>query len=129
MDAEFRPAFWLGEEALLNQRVMHARSRVGGGSPLCREAMRDPLALVESYKTGTTVAHLNKSDLTTLSVEIPSAEAVSSFESATAPLHERMIADAAENRTLVTLRDTLLPHLMSGKLRIRDAERIVEDAV
>ncbi|NEA85147.1 restriction endonuclease subunit S [Streptomyces sp. SID7958] len=129
MDAEFRPVFWLGEEALLNQRVMHVRSRIGGGSPLCREAMRGPLALVESYKTGTTVAHLNKSDLATLLVEIPSEEAVSSFESATAPLHKRLVGGAAENRTLTALRDTLLPQLMSGKLRIRDAEKIVGDAV
>lgn len=129
MDAEFRPVFWLGEGALLNQRVMHVRSRVGGGSPLCREALRGPLALVESYKTGTTVAHLNKRDLTTLSVEIPSAEAVSSFESATAPLHERLVAGVAENRTLAALRDTILPQLMSGKLRVCDAEKIVEDAV
>ena len=34
-----------------------------------------------------------------------------------------------ESRTLATLRDTLLPQLMSGKLRVRDAEKIVEDAV
>lgn len=129
MDAEFRPAFWLGHAALLNQRVMRIRSRIGGGSPLCREAIRTPLALVESYKTGTTVAHLNKSDLAALVVEIPNAEAVFSFESATAPLHERLVAGAAETRTLVALRDTLLPQLMSGKLRVRDAEKIVEDAV
>jgi type I restriction enzyme S subunit len=36
---------------------------------------------------------------------------------------------AVESRTLAALRDTLLPQLMSGKLRVRDAERIVEDAV
>ena len=34
-----------------------------------------------------------------------------------------------ENRTLVELRDTLLPGLISGELRIRDAEEVVEDAV
>jgi type I restriction enzyme, S subunit len=34
-----------------------------------------------------------------------------------------------ESRTLCTLRDTLLPQLMSGRLRIKDAEKIVEDAV
>jgi type I restriction enzyme S subunit len=129
MDAEFRPAFWLGDAALLNQRVMHIRSRIGGGSPLCREAIRKPLALVESYKTGTTVAHLNKSDLTALFVEIPNAEAVSFFESATAPLHERLVASAAETRTLAVLRETILPQLLSGKLRVPEAEKIVEDAV
>jgi type I restriction enzyme S subunit len=33
----------------------------------------------------------------------------------------------SENRTLTELRDTLLPKLMSGEIRVRDAERIVED--
>lgn len=33
-----------------------------------------------------------------------------------------------ESRTLAELRDTLLPELMSGRLRVRDAEKIVEDA-
>jgi type I restriction enzyme S subunit len=34
-----------------------------------------------------------------------------------------------ESSTLAALRDTLLPQLMSGKLRVRDAEWIVEDAL
>ena len=33
-----------------------------------------------------------------------------------------------ENERLADLRDTLLPRLMSGEIRVRDAERIVEDA-
>ncbi|MEU1667097.1 restriction endonuclease subunit S [Streptomyces sparsogenes] len=128
MDAEFRPTFWLGESALLNQRVLHARSRVGGGSPLSREVLRTPLATIEGYKTGTTVAHLNKGDLMTLRLEIPSSAAIASFEALAEPVHKRIVAAAAESRTLAALRETLLPQLMSGKLRLRDAERIVEDA-
>lgn len=34
----------------------------------------------------------------------------------------------SENRTLREIRDSLLPKLMSGEIRVRDAERIVEDA-
>ncbi|MFH9856381.1 restriction endonuclease subunit S [Streptomyces althioticus] len=33
-----------------------------------------------------------------------------------------------ESQTLITLRDTLLPQLMSGRIRVKDAEKIVEDA-
>lgn len=33
----------------------------------------------------------------------------------------------SESRTLATLHDTLLPQLMSGRLRVKDAEKIVED--
>ncbi|MER5658522.1 restriction endonuclease subunit S [Streptomyces sp. NPDC002131] len=36
---------------------------------------------------------------------------------------------ASENRTLADLRDTLLPQLLSGKLRVRDASRAVEEGV
>ncbi|MFF4650886.1 restriction endonuclease subunit S [Streptomyces sp. NPDC001380] len=127
MDAEFRPSFWLGAPALLNQRVLHAKPRVGGGPALAREALRQPLAKVENYKTGTTVAHLNKSDLSALTVQIPSEAATATFESAAEPLRQRLVAAAGESRTLATLRDTLLPQLMSGRLRVKDAEKIVED--
>lgn len=34
-----------------------------------------------------------------------------------------------ENRTLAEIRDALLPQLMSGKLRVKDAEKIVEDTI
>lgn len=34
-----------------------------------------------------------------------------------------------ESRTLASLRDTLLPALMSGRLRVRDAEKQVEEAL
>ena len=35
---------------------------------------------------------------------------------------------AAENKRLAATRDELLPLLMSGKVRVRDAERVVEEA-
>ncbi|MET8028070.1 restriction endonuclease subunit S [Streptomyces avermitilis] len=127
MDAEFRPSFWLGAPALLNQRVLHAKSRVGGGAALAREALREPLAKVESYKTGTTVAHLNKSDLSALTVRIPGEAATSAFGSTAEPVMQRLVAAASESSTLAALRDTLLPQLMSGRLRVKDAEKIVED--
>ncbi|EPR75863.1 Type I restriction-modification system, specificity subunit S [Leifsonia rubra CMS 76R] len=36
---------------------------------------------------------------------------------------------AAENQTLAELRDTLLPELMSGRLRVKDAEKKIEEVV
>ena len=43
-------------------------------------------------------------------------------------LQERIVAAAEESRHLATLRDTLLPHLMSGRITVRDAEKAVENA-
>lgn len=48
------------------------------------------------------------------------------FSSATAPLIDRMETNKCENRTLAASRDLLLPKLMSGEIRIKDAEKSVE---
>jgi len=40
---------------------------------------------------------------------------------------DRIIAATHESRTLVALRDTLLPKLISGALRVTDAERFLEE--
>ena len=41
------------------------------------------------------------------------------------PPVDRIIASIHESRTLAALRDALLPKLISGELRVPDAERIV----
>lgn len=51
------------------------------------------------------------------------------FESVAAPLRMHVHHSTAESRQLAALRDTLLPQLMSGKLRVRDAEKQVEEVV
>ena len=50
------------------------------------------------------------------------------FSDATAPLVAKYLAGGDESRTLADLRNTLLPKLLSGEIRIRDAEKIAEAA-
>ena len=42
------------------------------------------------------------------------------------PLLARQSSSVAESRTLAALRDTLLPKLISGELRVGDAQRFVD---
>ncbi|CAI3799462.1 restriction endonuclease subunit S [Pseudarthrobacter sp. MM222] len=49
-------------------------------------------------------------------------------ESKIGPLLESVSAAVTENSGLAATRDALLPQLMSGKLRVRDAERVLGDA-
>ena len=42
------------------------------------------------------------------------------------PLMDRVIANARETRTLAQTRDFLLPKLMSGEIRLREAMKVVE---
>ena len=51
------------------------------------------------------------------------------FGRAVRPMFARASEAAAETRTLAALRDSLLPKLISGELRLKDGERLVEKAV
>ena len=42
---------------------------------------------------------------------------------------ERIVVAERENLRLATIRDLLLPRLISGKLRVEDAETMIEEAV
>ncbi len=44
------------------------------------------------------------------------------------PLVAKLVANPKESRTLAELRDALLPKLISGELRVRDAEAAVDVA-
>ena len=52
--------------------------------------------------------------------ELPS-EAAQRLESSLAPLTARVRAAVDETRSLIRLRDALLPGLMAGEIRVRDA--------
>lgn len=56
-------------------------------------------------------------------------ESAEKMEHQIAPLLETVDSSIKENKTLVSMRDALLPQLMSGKLRVRDAESVVEDVL
>lgn len=63
-----------------------------------------------------------------LSVVVPDNDAVlAAFERTVRPLYERSEASRRESRVLGSLRDALLPKLISGELRVPEAERIIEE--
>jgi type I restriction enzyme, S subunit len=52
----------------------------------------------------------------------------SAFSELTAPLIDRLEANKQESRTLAQTRDLLLPKLISGEIRLREAERMIAEA-
>jgi type I restriction enzyme S subunit len=57
---------------------------------------------------------------------LPSTRVLRAFELRVAPMFERVLAASEESRTLAALRDTLLPKLVSGEPRVKDAEHFFE---
>jgi type I restriction enzyme S subunit len=60
-------------------------------------------------------------------VSRPGSETLSAFGATASITFDHMRTLAGESRSLAELRDTLLPKLLSGEIRVRDAEKVVED--
>lgn len=75
---------------------------------------------------GTVFGSINKKDFQSLRVVEPSNEVLSAFDEISSSLDQRVIDNEEQIRTLTTLRDTLLPRLISGQLRLPEAEAMVE---
>lgn len=121
MDAEFVPYIWKGEKGLLNQRVCKFIPKYDYVSKYyILSLIRPELEFVQSYKVGTTVSHLGKSDIDKFKVITPPAEIVKRFSCIVDSFHQQIIKLAKENLNLSALRDTLLPKLMAGEIKIRE---------
>ncbi len=91
-------------------------------SPPILEAMR-------RSGTGVAIPGLNSTAVKALPIIVPPVDVVEKFTSVAEPLVLSVLAAARETRSLATLRDALLPKLLSGELRVRDAETVVGKAV
>jgi type I restriction enzyme S subunit len=122
MDGEFRPYIWKGPIAGLNQRVCKFEGESRYSSIYLWNAIRKPLYKLEQAKTGTTVIHLGKSDIDEIEIPVPDEESLNEFNEVMGPVYRDMIRRERENRQLENLRDSLLPKLMSGEIRVNDIE-------
>ena len=121
MDAEFVPYIWKGERGLLNQRVCKFMPKYDYVSKYyILSLIRPTLEFVQSYKVGTTVSHLGKSDIDKFKVIIPPAEIVKRFSGIVDSFHQQIIKLAKENLNLSALCDTLLPKLMAGEINVEN---------
>lgn len=130
MDGEFRAYYWQGDPALLNQRVCRVRpANVYVPQTYLNFVIQPPLARIESSQVGTTVIHLGKKELDLIRVVVPSNGLLATFGEATKPMFDLIVANSKQSRILAALRDVLLPRLLSGQIRMRDVEPVVEAAI
>lgn len=75
-----------------------------------------------SWANGATFLELSRGTFKSLAVTSLPAEALAGFDTMAEATHSLARSTLAENRSLAATRDALLPRLMSGQLRVRDAE-------
>jgi type I restriction enzyme S subunit len=74
------------------------------------------MAEIESRATGTTFAEISKQNFRPIRVVLPPKELMAAFTAKVGPLYAQITANLHQSRTLATLRDTLLPKLLSGEI-------------
>ena len=80
------------------------------------------MAEIESRATGTTFAEISKQNFRPIRVVLPPKELMAAFTAKVAPLYAQITANLHQSHTLATLRDALLPKLLSGELSVAEQE-------
>ena len=75
-------------------------------------------AFMVAGSKGTKMPRGDKQQIMTYPVVLPSEEELAGFNTIASPLLEQIYSNRAENKRLSTLRDTLLPKLMSGEIDV-----------
>ncbi|MBV5296763.1 MAG: restriction endonuclease subunit S [Rhodoferax sp.] len=110
---------WDGEKCVLNQHLFKVTS---DQFPKwfylrwCKHHLAEFIAVAASHAT--TMGHIKRGDLDAAMVLVPPPSVLETMSKQMQPLLDKQIAIARQRKTLEKLRDTLLPKLMSGEVRV-----------
>lgn len=113
------------EDCAIGRGVAAARHRTGSRSYTYQFMLAQEETFARFEGEGTVFGSIGKKDFHSIPCVVPSWNVVSEFEARFGDIDRRVEANEYESRTLATLRDTLLPKLISGELRVPQAERLV----
>ncbi len=121
---------WYRPEAIINQHIFKVVPQGNYPIWLVHQALLAKLAEFKAVAAGkaTTMGHIQRHHLDEV-IAIPAQKTVAQTDALMSGLWRTALAAKVENMTLLELRDTLLPPLMSGRLRVEDAKRHIKDAV
>lgn len=123
-------ARWYEPEAIVNQHIFKVESIDGSPLWLVRELLNEKLDGFKAIAAdkATTMGHIKRSHLDE-PVLLPEDSWLHSQGAVMTGFWELELELELENRRLTHTRDELLPLLMSGKLAVKDAEKVVSEAV
>jgi type I restriction enzyme S subunit len=118
---------WYRDEAIINQHIFkvvcekYPQWFVHGQ---LREAM--PFFQDIAADKATTMGHIKREHLSQAILAMPPKQLLDAADKIFQPLYEKQLANERESLTLAALRDTLLPKLLLGELRVKQAEKLTE---
>tara|TARA_R110000868_G_scaffold228413_2_gene481423 strand:+ start:780 stop:1907 length:1128 start_codon:yes stop_codon:yes gene_type:complete len=121
---------WPMDDAWLNQHIFAVRPNGRMSKAMlfsCLRHFKPDMAEIARNKQTTGLGHITRKDLEVFPVAVASPDIMHAFEAALEPVFDRYCECLYENQTLAALRDSLLPKLMSGQLRVGDARNQIEE--
>ena len=118
MDGEFRPYIWGNDEAWLNQRVCVFENKRPNGKAFLYFTIKPLLYSIEQTQVATTVIHIGKKDYDAFEITLPDTTTLDNFDALTPPMIMQIVSNSFENKRLSSMRDALLPKLMSGEIDV-----------
>ena len=117
------------ERACIGRGIASVKSRIG--HPYSNfHVLRNDLETWAPYEAeGTVFGSINKSQLESLAMPSIPSEKADELEQKLESLEHRIASALDENLALAATRDALLPQLMSGAFRVKDAEKVLEEVV
>ena len=120
----------LPEQIIVDSHVTVVRAGSDLSWPYLGQFMARKQPEIEAMGEGSTgQTELGRAKLACLPIVIPSVAVLNGFDELVLPLKQRIAVNESKTQTLSTLRDTLLPRLISGQLRLPEAQAAVEAAL
>jgi len=119
---------WAGGPGALNQHLFKV-TPVNYPRWLCYLGVHQHLDEFRHIAAGkaTTMGHIQRHHLSDANLPVPSSVLLRAINPVLEPIVESIWRREVQSRTLAALRDTLLPKLISGELRVKDARRFMEE--
>lgn len=113
-----------------NQQINSVIPKISISPYFCYWLLRNLGDEIKAGGSGGTVFHnLNTGDFSKIEVVLPTVKLIEAFHSNCKGIMEMIVENQRQSETLGTMRDLLLPKLLSGEMRVRTAEKMVAEVV
>lgn len=103
-----------------NQGFITVEPAPGLSSVYVLFAIRSVMPEIHQRAGGSTFPEINKTNFKSIPLRIAETDALAAFDGVAVPAFDRIAAAVQEAETLAAIRDTLLPKLISGQVRVPD---------
>jgi type I restriction enzyme, S subunit len=117
----------VGQPMAMNQSCYALQSKRDQQDVFCYYSTKEIVEILKARSHGSVFSTITRDTLKGVDVCFPNLMVINAFEELSRPLLEKIKLHVDESRALASIRDALLPRLISGEIRVPDAEKMLEE--